>query len=60
MKSNYETTWEARNTMCNLFSRTANRVAADFGFDYPHGDDVRITAHLNHVRFLPKNAKEMY
>ena len=58
--ANYENTWIALQTMCNLFRMTANAVAAYFGFDYPYGDDTRATAHLSHVRSLPKNAKEMY
>jgi len=58
--ANYDNTWEALHAMCNLFRTAASGVAAHFGFDYPHGDDARVTAHLRHVRFLPKDAKEMY
>jgi aminoglycoside 6-adenylyltransferase len=56
----YAATWEALDTMCNLFRITAARVAEHFGFEYPDGDDEKVSAHLQHVRFLPKNAKEMY
>jgi aminoglycoside 6-adenylyltransferase len=56
----YDNTWEALFTMCHLFRRVALPIAERFGFDYPHGDDERVSAHLEHVRFLPKNAKEMY
>jgi aminoglycoside 6-adenylyltransferase len=35
-------------------------VAAHFGFDYPQGDDDRVSAHLKHVRNLPADAVEMY
>jgi aminoglycoside 6-adenylyltransferase len=52
--------WEALDTMCHLFRLTAAHVAAHFGFDYPHADDAKVSAHLKHVRFLPKNAKAMY
>jgi aminoglycoside 6-adenylyltransferase len=31
-----------------------------FGFDYPYGDDERVSAHLRHVHELPRDAKEMY
>jgi aminoglycoside 6-adenylyltransferase len=55
-----EHTWEALYTTCDLFRLTATRVAAHFGFDYPRGDDARVSAHLQHVRLLPKNATEMY
>jgi aminoglycoside 6-adenylyltransferase len=58
--ASYDNTWEALYTMCNLFRITALYVAEHFGFDYPHIDDERVSAHLKHVRFLPKNAKEIY
>jgi aminoglycoside 6-adenylyltransferase len=56
----YDNTWEALLTMCDLFRITALHVAEHFGFDYPHGDDERVSAHLRHVRLLPKNSKEIY
>ena len=58
--ANYDNTWEALYTMCDLFRITAIRVAEHFGFDYPYGDDEKASAHLKHVRLLPKNAKEIY
>jgi aminoglycoside 6-adenylyltransferase len=58
--ASYDDTWEALFTMCNLFRRIALPIAEHFGFDYPHGDDKRVNVHLEHVRFLPKDAKEMY
>lgn len=56
----YDNTWEAMFTMCSLFRKVALPVAEHFRFDYPHDDDKRVSAHLEHVRFLPKNAEEMY
>jgi aminoglycoside 6-adenylyltransferase len=53
-------TWEALFTTGRLFRKVALQVAAHFGFDYPHGDDARVTAHLRHVRFLPRDAREIY
>lgn len=53
-------TWEALLTMGDLFRRIAIPVAEHFGFTYPYGDDERVTAHLRHVRALPRDAKEMY
>lgn len=58
--ASYAHTWEALTTMCALFRRVAMGVAEHFGYDYPHGDDERVSAHLEHVRSLPRNAKEMY
>jgi len=55
-----EQTWEALFAMCDLFRSAALRVAAHFGFAYPHGDDARVSAHLRHVRSLPKDAQEIY
>jgi aminoglycoside 6-adenylyltransferase len=56
----YENTWEALFAMCALFRLIASQVAEHFGFDYPHGDDDKVSAHLRHVRSLPRNSTEMY
>ena len=58
--ASYENTWEALSSAGDLFRTTAIQVAAHFGFDYPHGDDERVSAHLRHVRSLPRDAKAMY
>jgi aminoglycoside 6-adenylyltransferase len=56
----YDHTWGALDNMCQLFRVTALSVADKFGYDYPHLDDEKVSAHLKHVRLLPRNAKEMY
>ncbi|HNT77097.1 MAG TPA: aminoglycoside 6-adenylyltransferase, partial [Anaerolineae bacterium] len=53
-------TWEALLAMGELFRQVALVVAEHFGFEYPHGDDARVTAHLRHVQGLPRDAAEMY
>jgi len=53
-------TWDALLAMGDLFRRAALPVAAHFGYAYPHGDDARVSAHLAHVRGLPRDAKEIY
>ncbi len=58
--SRYEHTWEALFTMCALFRKVALPIAEQYGFAYPHEDDRRVSAHLQHVRCLPKDAKAMY
>ena len=58
--ASYDNTWEALFTMCNLFRRLALPLAEQFGLDYPHGDDRRVSAHLEHVRYLPRDAQEIY
>lgn len=56
----YERSWDALFAMCDLFRAAANHVAAHFGYEYPRGDDERVSAHLRHVRHLPGDAKAMY
>jgi aminoglycoside 6-adenylyltransferase len=58
--ADYEDTWEALFTTCKLFRLTAVRVAEHCGLEYLYGDDEKVSAHLQHVRLLPKNAKEVY
>lgn len=58
--ADYERTWQALFATCDLFRRLALRVAAHFGFEYPHGDDERVSAHLRHVKSLPRDATEIY
>ncbi len=55
-----EMSWEALFAMCALFRKVAVPLAAHFGFDYQWEDDRRVSAHLEHVRSLPADAKEMY
>lgn len=52
--------WQALNTMCLLFRITAIQVAEHFSFDYHHVDDENVSAHLQHVRYLPKHVKAIY
>lgn len=58
--ASYDKTWEALYAMGDLFRIAAIHVAEHFNYDYPHGDDQRVSAHLKHVQLLPKNAQEMY
>jgi aminoglycoside 6-adenylyltransferase len=58
--ASYEHTWEALFAMCTLFREVAVPMAEEFGFAYPHEDDRRVSAHLEHVRYLPKDAEEIY
>jgi aminoglycoside 6-adenylyltransferase len=58
--ANEENIWESLFAMCNLFRKTAIHVAGHFGYEYPYEDDKKVSAHLVHIRNLPKNANEMY
>jgi aminoglycoside 6-adenylyltransferase len=51
--ADYEHTWEALYVTCALFRQLALEVAGHFGYAYPHEDDERMSAHLEHVRYLP-------
>lgn len=56
----YDHTWDALLAMGDLFRFVAQSVAGQFGFDYPQGDDDRVSAHLRHVRSLPRTAPAIY
>ncbi len=58
--ADYDHTWTALTAMCDLFRKTAIAVASQFHFSYPIEDDTKVSAHLQHIRHLPKDAKEMY
>ena len=58
--SDYARTWDALMATGSLFRRIAVPIAASFNFQYPFADDERVTAHLRHVRLLPRDATEMY
>lgn len=58
--ASYENTWNALFASCRLFRKVAIPIAEHYGFQYPFEDDRRVTEHLEHVRSLPGDAKEMY
>lgn len=58
--ASYDHTWDALAVMCDLFRLTANQVADQFGFVYPRDEDAKVSAHLRHVRDLPRAATAMY
>ena len=58
--ADFEHIWESLFTMTTLFRKIAQQVAFTFGFEYPQGDDDRVSAHLHHVKNLPRDAKEIY
>ena len=52
--------WESLFTTGSLFRKLAHEVASTFGFEYPQGDDDRVSAYLCHVKKLPRAASEIY
>ena len=57
--SNYENLWESLFIAGDLFRVMAQKVGEHFEFEYPFGDDERVTAHLKHVKDLPRDAMDM-
>lgn len=55
-----ENIWRSLFVMCNLFRRTAVKVALSCGFQYNHEEDRKVSAYLEHIQTLPKNAKAVY
>lgn len=55
-----DNTWDALEAACSLFRTASQSVAEHFSFIYPRDEDEKLTAHLKHVRMLPRDAEEMY
>lgn len=58
--ADYERTWTALFTACEIFRDVSTRVADHFGFEYPNKDDQRVSAHLEHIHRLPGDAEQIY
>jgi aminoglycoside 6-adenylyltransferase len=58
--SDYDELWQSLLTMGDLFRSVARQVAVHSKFEYPQGDDDRVSAHLRHVKDLPRHATELY
>lgn len=52
--------WEAVMTMCNLFEQTALYVGEKLDFKYNDQEGKSARGFLEHVRQLPKDAKEIF
>jgi aminoglycoside 6-adenylyltransferase len=55
-----EHTWEALLAMGDLFRQTARVVAAHFRYNYPEGEDRRVSEFIRHIRNLPRDAETIY
>ena len=58
--TDYQHTWEALFAACELFRETALTVAEHFEYPYPSEDDHRVSAHLEHINGLSRDAEEIY
>ncbi|MEY8346970.1 aminoglycoside 6-adenylyltransferase [Bacillus cereus] len=56
----YENIWKSFFVMGELFRETAMEIASYFGYEYPQGDDARVTSYLKHVKSMPKDSKKIY
>ncbi|HSF81233.1 MAG TPA: aminoglycoside 6-adenylyltransferase [Anaerolineales bacterium] len=57
--ASYDHTWEALFAMSKLFRSVAIGIAEHFGFNYPYAGDQRVSAYLEKIRLLPRNAQEI-
>jgi aminoglycoside 6-adenylyltransferase len=53
-------TWDALFAMVELFRQVARTVADGIKYGYPQRDDERVSGHLEHIRHLPHDAREIY
>jgi len=58
--ADYSRNWDALEAMGALFRQAARFVAEHCGFDYPAGEDDRVSAFLRRIRALPPDAKEIW
>jgi len=58
--ADYDRSWDALLEMGDLFRTVALQVGGHFGYAYPYAEDRRVSAHLRHVRALPRDAAKMY
>jgi aminoglycoside 6-adenylyltransferase len=55
----FERIWESLFAAGRLFRRIACVVASAYGFDYPQGDDDRVSAYLLRIKNLPVYSQEI-
>ncbi|WP_308636344.1 aminoglycoside 6-adenylyltransferase [Paenibacillus silvisoli] len=54
-----EDNWRAMYAMTALFRKLAVDVGGKLGFDYPHALDQRVTAYMQRIQRLPKDAEQL-
>jgi aminoglycoside 6-adenylyltransferase len=58
--ADYAQIWESLFSMGDLFRIMAVCVGDHYGYEYTHSEDKRVSAHLSHVKSLPRDAQEIY
>lgn len=56
----YESSWKALITVCELFEEVAPRVGKALGFEYNYEEAKRSFEFVKHIKELPKTATEIY
>lgn len=56
----YQDIWESLFLFHNIFTRSAELVAEEFGFQFPNDQASKVVAFLHHVRRLPADASNIY
>ena len=56
----YDSTWEALITMCELFNEVANFVSESLGYEYNCDEADKSFEFIKHTRQLSSDAKEIY
>jgi len=56
----YESSWNALITTCELFEEIAPKVGKIFEYEYNYDEAKRSFAFIKHIKELPKNATEIY
>ncbi len=52
--------WDSLFVLGDLFRQTGRCVAAHFHFPYPELEDQQVTRFIQHIRYLPRDARSIY
>ncbi|MFL0198481.1 aminoglycoside 6-adenylyltransferase [Clostridium sp. WILCCON 0269] len=58
--SDYDSSWNALVTTCELFTEIAPEVGKAFKYEYNYEETKRSFAFIKHIKELPKTAKDIY
>lgn len=58
--SDYESSWNALITTCELFEQVAPKVGKAFGYEYNYEEAKRSFEFIKHIKELPKTATDIY
>jgi len=60
VSADWDNVWRCVYATTGLFRELAKGVAEKNGYEYPIGEDAKVTAFLRHVELLPKDASSIY